>query len=570
MAEHEDGRSGSRGGAPTMDCAPRRPRFGMPRRQTPPALRAALPLDRLDAVLFDLDGVLTDTATLHESAWRDVFTEVFAEVRRATGSEPAPFTTVDYRRLVDGQARLDGARHVLADRHLDGVVPEGRADDLPGLQTAWAIAARKDERFAALLHSEGPRRFPGSAALLRRLHEAGVPVAVVSASRHCSDVLAAAGLDELVAVRVDGQVVAAMGLPGKPDPAMYLEAAVRLGVEPDRAAVVEDAIAGVVAGRRGGFGMILGIGLRHAAELTAAGADVVVGDLSEVELSGRGPLTDGWHLCYAGADATREGVREALCTLGNGYLGTRGARCEATDDGVHYPGTYLAGVYNRLWTDVGGRRVEHESLVKAPNWLPLSFSVEDGAWLGEPGVTVLDDDLRLDLRAGMLVRRYRVEDVEGRRTSVTERRLVSMADVHLAGVGVELVAENWSGRVRLLSAIDGAGCAHQTAEAELLAHCHLQVAGTGADPPDVVWLAARTTQSGVVIAEAARTRVDRAGRPAELRITETSVANEVVVELTEGTRCHVEKVVAIHTSRDRAISEPVEAARRDAADAPGR
>ncbi|HEX6198440.1 MAG TPA: HAD-IA family hydrolase [Jiangellaceae bacterium] len=401
-------------------------------------------------------------------------------------------------------------------------------------------------------------------ALLARLRAAGVAVAVVSGRRPC------AGLDGLVDVVVDGGVAAVMALAGPPDPAVYLEAARRLGVDPDRAAVVDDSAAGVAAGRRGNFGVVVGVG-RDAdePELIEAGADFVVLDLATVPVEGSGPLSDGWHLTYHPTSEAGEGMRETLCTLANGYVGTRGAATWATADGVRYPGTYLAGVYNRLVSDVADRWVERESLVNAPNWLPLSFSADGGPFLGESGVTVTAEELRLDLHSGVLRRRYQVTDLDGRRTSVTERRLVSMADPHLAAISVDLIAENWSGRLCVRSGIDGTCCADQTVEARQLAHCHLRLAGTGEDPDGVAWLAARTIQSDVLIAEAARTRVDGASQPPQRAPGARSVAHEYSVELAKGARCRVEKIVAIHTSHDRAISEPVTAARQAVADAPG-
>ncbi len=529
---------------------------------------AELHLDRFDAVLFDLDGVLTDTAALHQAAWTAVFAELFAQSVTSAGASPSPFTNEDYRRLVDGEARLDGVRHVLADRTIP--IPEGSSNDPSGLQSVHAIAARKDEGFAALLASEGPHPFPGSVDLLRRLRSHGVATAVVSASRHCAEVLAVAGLDRLVDVVVDGLVGEAMALSSKPDPASYLEAAIRLGADPDRTVVVEDALAGVDAGRRGGFGLVVGVARRDSgAELMAAGADLVVSDLADLELKGTGPLSDGWHLTYQLVRDGEEGVRETLCTLGNGYLASRGTRLESRDDGHYYPGTYLAGLYNRLTSTIGSASVEHESIVNAPNFLPLTISANGGPFLGEPGTAVTEEQLRLDLRSGVLARCYRITDDVGRRTRVLERRIVSMAAYHLAAIELQVVAENWSGTLCIRSGIDAAGCADQTTESRLLSHCHLALAGSGEDPPNLIWLAARTTQSDVLVAAAARTTISGESDPRTLRAERAHIEHECVVSLAEGVRCQLEKVVAVYTSKDRAISEPISAARQCATEAPG-
>lgn len=534
-----------------------------------PAGRPVLRLEDLDAVLFDLDGVLTDTASLHQAAWTDTFTELFEHLAAPPPgvAPPARFTPGDYRRLVDGQPRLDGVRHVLADRKI--TLPDGDPDDPPGVISISAVAAKKDGLFSDLLRERGPQVFSSAPGVLTRLRAAGVAVGVVSASRHCADVLAQAGLAPLVDVVIDAEVAATMRLAGKPDPATYLEAARRLGVDPARAAVVEDALAGVAAGRAGRFGTVVGVDRHHQPEaLRQAGADLVVEDLGDLTLGGRGPLSDGWHLTWRPASDAGEGVRETLCTLANGYLGTRGAATWASDDGVRYPGTYLAGLYNRLASDIGGQVVQRESIVNAPNWLAVTFSADGGPYVGDPGVQVTGQELRLDLRGGVLRRRYQVTDRAGRRSTVTERRLVSMADPHLAAIDMEVVAENWAGTLRVRSGIDATGCAAQTTEARLLAHCHLQVTGSGEDPPEVVWLAAATTQSAVTVAEAARTRLDGAVRRS-LRHHDGHMGHEIRVSIQQGGRVHLEKVAAVYTSRDRAISQPAAAARQAAATAAG-
>jgi beta-phosphoglucomutase-like phosphatase (HAD superfamily) len=410
---------------------------------------------------------------------------------------------------------------------------------------------------------------PGAARLLRELRAAGVPTGAVSARRNGAALIEAAGLGQLIDVFVDGSAATTMGLAAAPDPAAYREAAARLGADPARTTIIAGSAAGVMAARHGGLGPVVGVGADRAAQLTAAGADLVAGALSDIDLAGPGPLTDAWHITYHPAAEKAAGMRETLCTLGNGYLATRGARAWARDDGVHYPGTYLAGVYDRMRSQVDGRELEHESIVNAPNWLPVSFSAGGGRWLGEPGIEVTGEELRLDLRAGVLVRRLRVTDPAGRRTLVTERRLVSMADPHLAAAELVLVAENWAGPLRVRSGVDGTCCTDQTAEERLLSHCHLTLTGSGEDPPDIVWLCARTGQSGTLIAVAARTEVTGTAGPGRYQEGGRSLGHEWELRLDQGASCRVEKVAAYGTSKDAAVSDPVAAARQAAADAPG-
>ncbi|WP_345744077.1 HAD-IA family hydrolase [Streptomyces sp. ODS28] len=250
-------------------------------------MRAGPLIERLgavDAVVFDTDGVLIDSARLHAAAWKETFDAYLREHPPRDPAQRRPFDTGDYRRHVDGKSRLDGAVAFLASRKIH--VPAGTPEDPPGSATAGAIAARKEQLFAALLRERGVETWPGTVRLLRALEAEGVPHAAVSASRHARDLLAEAGLLGLLHVVVDGVEAARLGLPGKPDPALFLTAAARLGVPAAAAAVAEDALAGVEAGRRGGFGLVIGVDRTEdpgtAAELLAHGADMTVTDLSQL------------------------------------------------------------------------------------------------------------------------------------------------------------------------------------------------------------------------------------------------------------------------------------------------
>ncbi len=522
--------------------------------------RPRLSLDHLDAVVFDLDGVITDTASLHEQAWTETFRVVFERLASMGTATRRDFSHEDYRRLVDGRPRLEGVRSVLADRRLD--LEDGSPEDTPGAGSAWAIASAKDARFLELFRSVGPRPFPSSVALLRRIRESGVRTALVTASRHAEEVLAASRASDLFDVVVDAKATAAMQLAGKPDPVTFVEALVRLGARPERSAVFEDAASGVAAGRSAGFGLVVGVD-RHgdADELLAAGAHAVVADLAEVELAGHGPASDAWHLEEPESDLGREGIRETLYTLGNGYLATRGARpYVVADAATYYPGTYFAGVYDRCSGQVGDRLVEQEAIVNAPNWLALDFSIDGGGLVGEKGTTVISKGLRLHLRRGLLERRFDVF-VDDKVTSVLERRLVSMAAPHLAAIELTLVAKNWSGTLELRSGIDGAVADTGTIEERLLAGRHLEALDSGEEPPELSWLAARTIQSKVTLAQAARTRVSGEEKARVFVSDGARVAHVVTVHLEEHGRLTCEKVVASYTSRDFAISEPISAAR---------
>ncbi|HAM02805.1 MAG TPA: haloacid dehalogenase [Acidimicrobiaceae bacterium] len=229
--------------------------------------------------LFDLDGVLVDTAGLHAQAWKAVFDPVLEQIRPA---EPAgrPFDTDDYLRFVDGKPRLDGVRDFLGSRGL--VLPEGSEHDESPRLTVRSVAQDKDRRFCTLLEHSAVRPYPDAVRLVRALLDGGRLTGVVSASEHCPALLEVCGLDGLFHVVVDGVVAKAQRLAGKPEPDTYVYAAQLLALDPGVTAVVEDAISGVAAGRTGRFGYVVGVGRRApAAGLLSAGADVVVSDLDQ-------------------------------------------------------------------------------------------------------------------------------------------------------------------------------------------------------------------------------------------------------------------------------------------------
>ncbi|HET6857312.1 MAG TPA: HAD-IA family hydrolase [Streptomyces sp.] len=228
------------------------------------------------AMVFDTDGVITDSARLHAAAWKRAFDAYLQEHPPPAAHDRRPFDARDdYLAYVDGKSRLDGARSFLVSRGSD-----------PSQATVQEVAAVKERHFTERLRDGGVDAYPGTVRLLRALHRAGVPMAAASASRHASELLSGAGVRDFFADLVDGGEAARLGLAGKPDPALFREAARRLGVPPSRTAVAEDALAGVEAGRRGGFGLVIGVNRTRTegfgAQLLRHGADVVVDDLADL------------------------------------------------------------------------------------------------------------------------------------------------------------------------------------------------------------------------------------------------------------------------------------------------
>ncbi len=242
-------------------------------------------LRELDAFLFDLDGVVTRTADIHARAWKQLFDEYLEPRARACGSAFVPFDLVDdYEKYVDGRPRQDGVRSFLASRGIN--LSEGDPSDDPRAETLNGLGKRKDRYFLQSLAEQGAKLCEGVAAFIGEARKREVRTAIVSSSENCAAVLAAAGAAGLFDVRVDGRDRRRLGLRGKPAPDTYLEAAKRLGVEARRAAIFEDALVGVEAGRAGHFGLVVGVGQGlHAVDLTAHGADIVVANLAELSLA---------------------------------------------------------------------------------------------------------------------------------------------------------------------------------------------------------------------------------------------------------------------------------------------
>ncbi|MCC5782548.1 family 65 glycosyl hydrolase [Kocuria sp. CCUG 69068] len=421
-----------------------------------------------------------------------------------------------------------------------------------------------------------PRHEAGAAELFARLRAEGVLTAVVTTHPELG-----AGPPADIVVAADPPRDGTAGRDG-PDPhppaASLLLASRRLAVEPEHIVVVSDSDRLVRTAVTHGFGLVVGLdGAGRRGRLLAAGAHLVVDDLTDLDIPvatapGDSDWAGGcgggspWNLTYADLDPPREGMRESLCTLGNGYMAVRGAASESRADGTHYPGTYLAGVYNRLRSEAAGLVLEHEDLVNAPNWLLVQYRVQDGYWFEPTPDNVLEHHQDLDLRTGVLTRTLRFRDEAGHTTRVTTRRFVSQDQRHLAGQETVFEAEDWSGTLTVRSLVDADVRNRNVAEHAALAGRHLADArledlGHGTARVEVA-----TSWSGVRIAVAARTRVLRSGTEDRLlsrvpsRPAPGVVGHELRLRMDPGRAVRVEKVVALVTSQDRAIATPAHAA----------
>jgi len=280
----------------------------------------------------------------------------------------------------------------------------------------------------------------------------------------------------------------------------------------------------------------------------------------------------GWLLRYEGLDPAREPLREALCALGNGRFATRAAAPEARAGGVHYPGTYAAGVFDRLADDIDGVHIENESIVNLPDWQSLTFRIDDGDWLDLAAVSVTGYVQELDLRRGVLTRRFRIRDADGRCTRVAQRRLVSMADPYLAALDTTVVAENWSGRLTVRSGLDGRVENAGVARYHGLGSRHLIGTQASARADGGLSLRTETATSRIRIGLAAahRVLVDGVAQPVRgvPAVDGDLAAVDLGVDAVRGVPVTVEKVAALCTSRDRAIDEPAAAAEDEIRRAP--
>lgn len=267
-------------------------------------------------------------------------------------------------------------------------------------------------------------------------------------------------------------------------------------------------------------------------------------------------MTD-WTWEYEGYDPDGARLRESLCTLGNGYFATRGALAECSADEVHYPGTYAAGVYNRLTSQVVGRQVENEDMVNLPNWLPLRFRLPGESWLAPDTASVLEHVVTLHLSSGLMERRTRYGLGAGRALLVRQLRFVHMADPHLAGLRTEFTAEGFSGALETEAALDGGVTNAGVPRYRDLDGRHLTDVRTGTSAGDTVWLGCRTRTSDVRIALAARFT---SPAPVTVRHERPRAVQTTRLDLAAGRTVTVDKIVALHTSRDPAISDPLHAA----------
>lgn len=519
-----------------------------------------------ESVIFDLDGVITTTALVHGHAWKQMFDEYLHDREKRFGEQFREFThEADYLPYVDGKPRYDGVKSFLASRGIE--IPFGDPSDEPGKETVCGLGNRKNLAFNEVLEREGVQVYDSTVKFIHSLKENNVRIGVASSSKNCYTVLKSAGLLDLIETRVDGVVSAELGLKGKPEPDIFVTACNNLNCNPAKSVVVEDAVSGVAAGRKGNFGLVIGIARENnSAELYASGADIVVKDMEEIDIEAistwfeEGMEDDSWSITYHTYEPAKEKTREALLAVGNGYLGTRGAMEETRAGSSHYPGTYVAGLYNRLTTPISGKDIENEDFVNIPNWLPVTFRVNDGEWTDPDSCEVTYIERHLDFRTGLFTSHLELRDKLGNETLIISDRLASMSERHLAALRYTLIPLNYSGNITIKTGIDGTIINAGVDRYKSLNQKHLKPIEQKAEG-NLQQLLVETTQSGIQIAVASVSQffsdLSSKGYLPECHTEPGAVHGETTFAVEAGNLYSMVKKVAIYTSKPDDVNDPL-------------
>jgi len=520
--------------------------------------------------IFDLDGVITGTAKVHSLALESMFNSFLKNYAQINDEPYVPFDPAhDYHRYVDGKPRMEGVKSFLLSRDIE--LPFGELDDIPEKETVCGLGNRKNNLFTDILIKEGPEVYTSSVDLINDLIAKGIRIGIASSSCNCRLILQLAKLEHLFETRVDGEVSIELGLKGKPNPDIFITAARNLGLEPHECVVVEDAISGVQAGSRGNFGLVLGIARDiEGSKLKEQGADIVVRDLAEITIDdirlwfSDGLEFEGWNLTYNDFSAKDEKLRETLLSTGNGYLGIRGAYEGSSISHYHYPGTYIAGIFNRVSSEVHGQTIFNNDFVNTPNWLPIAFRIGGGEFIDPFEQKVLSCKQNLNMRNGLVERDIVIQDNLGRISNIRTRRFTSMDDKHRCALTFTLKPVNYSAEVEFRSAIDGRVKNKNVARYNGLTNDHLEHIESSRDK-DIMLLHVRTNVSHYGIVTAAKTRVLSHGKVVAIERSTISepryIGESFKMQLTPNKSCTIEKLASIHTTLDQKNANPVKAAR---------
>ena len=539
-------------------------------------LSTRLSTRNFDAVVFDLDGVVTSTAKLHFRAWKQAFDDYLNFRAQEYNENHREFTVEDYEKYVDGKDRYVGCQAFLRSRAIQ--LPWGQ----PGSEeeSVCGIADRKNMLYNQLLDSEPITVFHSSVKIMRELKDQGIKVAIATSSRNCDKILERTGLQGIAEVIVDGRVSQQLGLKSKPAPDIFRAACEQLGVPCHRAVVVEDAVSGVQAGKAGNFGLVIGIARNHnEAQLKRHGADIVVRDMEEMPLEGldhwfdAGLVEDGKTISFHDYGVDEQSVRspdellkvqkdqvrgrEALMAFGNGYICTRAAMVETPycpgDHQFAYPATYMAGVYNQLPSTVEGRLVWNEDLVRCINWTPITFKINDGPWFDPNKMEILRLSRALHMGTGDIIREMVVKDSAGHETAIVSRGCAGMHNPHLLAQRYTVTPLNYSARISIRFGLHGDHINDGVDRYRKLNQQHLEPVSQQAAHNQAV-LVVRTTQSKITMAAAMKVTAFLDSKELIPRfihtVSEGRIDGEFSWVVEKGQSLTLHKVVGMYTSRD--------------------
>ena len=527
-------------------------------------------IPKIDAVIFDLDGVITNSTPLHSLAWKKMFDQFLKDQSERTSTPFREFTHQDdYLAYVDGKPRFVGVKSFLESRGFE--LPFGDPTQEPGQDTICALGNFKNQLYNQMLTDHGVEIYASSVEFIHTLKDSGIPLGLATSSKNSARVLELTGLTDLFQTRVDGIISAELGLEGKPAPDIFQTACDNLGAAYDRSVIIEDANSGVEAGYRGHFGLVLGVAREdNQEELELHGADLVVEDLQEISLTdiynwfAGEDQSKSWSIEYNSYDPTREGTRETLCAVGNGYFCTRGAMEEIPANlDENYPGTYIAGLYNRLESNIGGKTVSNEDFVNSPNWLPLTFRIGSADWFVPGEDNILEYHRKLDFKTGLLSRTMLVSDGEGKQTRIQSSRFVSMEDPNLAAIQYKITPINYAGTITIRSELDGTVTNLGVKRYRELNARHLTPIQQGGDG-NISYLNVETNQSNIQIGMAAKLQVfcgeEKTSPDFQVSTTQGKVTTIFEVEARSDSPVCIEKMISLYSSNLPDIKDPLKKA----------
>ncbi len=514
--------------------------------------------EKFKGVIFDLDGVITQTAQVHFKAWKKTFESFLKKINKFD----KPFTyEKDYVPYVDGKPRYEGVQSFMESRNIE--LPFGDITDKSGKETICGIGNSKNDAFRAVVIEDGVQVYDSTVALVKELKEKGIKLGVASSSKNCCFVLEQTGLIDLFETIVDGNTSKELNLRGKPEPDIFIKAAENLGLKPGECIMVEDAFSGVEAGKKGNFALVLGItrtGNKEA--LLAHGADIVVNDIEEITLDGinnwfsHGIANDGWNLTYYGFDPPNEKLRETLTTIGNGYFGCRGAieSGKALEEDIHYPGTYIANLFNKIPSKVHDKTIYNNDFVNCPNWLPVLLKIGNSEYINPVKEEILSYKQNLDIKNALLYRKITFKDKKGQITTIESKRFTSMHNPHYAAIKYTISPHNYSDNIMLKSALDGNIINFGVARYRSLNSKHLEPVAQG-EKNNNLFLNVKTNSSNVDIIYRAQNIVKFNTNTREINTKKAYVAEEIEFKAKENTSYTLEKIVSIYTSKDKDIDD---------------